>query len=404
MSATYSTSQGVTYAEKLGDLQSVLNILPDNTQKLIQPRDVRDSIYTTWENIAFKPTKVVGSDLEYIGIDRKDLKSKVFFGKRNLGDIDIMTDTLLREDGVDYYFYNNKYDQDPNRNTKIVFLAGTTSFYYEGGLSAPFLESKVVQTAFDDNYLNFDIRNTSYIWDGFDRIGGDINIYSDKGHVTLNGIVLPKLGENNISSNNGKYLKFLWDGSGAGYASWSSIDSMNTSEIISTGTISITGDPVIINGLNVNFSETVGVPTAVGGIAAGSTFDNVPVTEVLRRLLYPYLEPSITTNFEYRFVESGNLTSLSLQKLFYTIQRPSTYSIISFSPSPPDLTPASPLLINPIAISQRSRQPNEPQRDEARDVSCSDSWVLRGEWTGQPRQRRSPGHGTVNVTECLKDG
>jgi hypothetical protein len=56
--STYSISQGVTYAETFPNFQSVLNVLPDNTQKLIAPRDVRDSFFTAWENIIFKKTNV----------------------------------------------------------------------------------------------------------------------------------------------------------------------------------------------------------------------------------------------------------------------------------------------------------------------------------------------------------
>ena len=73
--ATYSTGTPPTNATKLQDFNSVLNILPDNTSKLIAPKDVRDAVFTTWENIAFKPTTAGGS--EYIGIDQTTLQEKI---------------------------------------------------------------------------------------------------------------------------------------------------------------------------------------------------------------------------------------------------------------------------------------------------------------------------------------
>ena len=107
MPTTYSISQGVTYAELLPNFQSVLNVLPDNTQKLIAPRDVRDSFFTTWESIVFKKTKLSSSGNEYIGIDDINLTQKVYFGKKLVGGVEVLNDDLLSND-TDFYFYNNK--------------------------------------------------------------------------------------------------------------------------------------------------------------------------------------------------------------------------------------------------------------------------------------------------------
>jgi hypothetical protein len=61
-------SQAPTETNQLGDIIDVLNILPDNTTKLISPKDVRDAVYTLWENTMFKPTSFSGSNVDYIGI------------------------------------------------------------------------------------------------------------------------------------------------------------------------------------------------------------------------------------------------------------------------------------------------------------------------------------------------
>ena len=37
-----------TETNELPDIVDILNILPDNTTKLISPKDVRDAVYTLW--------------------------------------------------------------------------------------------------------------------------------------------------------------------------------------------------------------------------------------------------------------------------------------------------------------------------------------------------------------------
>jgi hypothetical protein len=333
--STYSTGQPPVDALKLQNFQAVLNLLPDNTQKLIAPKDVRDGLYTTWENIAFKPTKVADSDVEYIGIDQPLLKSKVYFGKKSVGGKEVMDDLLLNELDYDYYFFGTRAEPTTEHNTRIGFLAGTGSLYIEDTLAIPYIEAKQVTHYDFQKYINFEIRNRSYIFDGTDRVGGDISILSDRGRINLNGVVLPKLGDNLQPTNNDKYLKFLWDPQGNyGVATWSSLDQANITDIVSTGTVSITGSPILINGENILFTDTTEVPVTIGGIVAGSTFQNRPVTEVLRQLLYPYIAPTMSTSFDNAFIELGDTQTANNQKLNFTIRRAATYSINNFFMTP----------------------------------------------------------------------
>ena len=46
--------------------------------------------------------------------------------------------------------------------------------------------------------------------------------------------------------------------------------------------------------VDVNYTNTERVPTTIGGIAAGTTFDKVPIQDVITMLLYPYQKPAIT--------------------------------------------------------------------------------------------------------------
>jgi len=85
------------------------------------------------------------------------------------------------------------------------------------------------------------------------------------------------------------------------------------------------GDPIIFDGsedktINVpsvnDFTYTNSTPTvnAIGGIDADSTFDNVPITEVLDMLLYPYIAPtlsSITLSDAAGTFEHGTVKTIS---------------------------------------------------------------------------------------------
>lgn len=353
---TYSTGFPPVDALKLQNLQAVLNLLPDNTQKLIAPKDVRDSLFTVWENIAFKPTKVSTSEVEYIGIDQPLLKSKIYFGKRNVGGRDIMNDKLLKEAEYDYYIYGTRPEPALEHNTRIGFLAGTNSLYMSDGvndiLAIPYLEARQVSNVDGQKYINFEVRNQSYIFDGVSKVGGDINILSDEGKISLNGVVIPTKLENSRSDNNDKYLKFVWDAQGQrGVATWSTIGQTNIDKISSTGTVSITGSPILINGQDILFSDSEPVPSTVGGVVEGTTFTTpTPVTDILRQILYPYIKPIVTKmSFTNPFIENGDNATANNQTCNYEIKRLGTYSITSFFLTPSSLRPGS-TLISPNSI------------------------------------------------------
>jgi hypothetical protein len=51
------------------DFTSVLDVLQDNINKEINPKDIRDAILTSWSSSAFKQTTASQSTISYIGID-----------------------------------------------------------------------------------------------------------------------------------------------------------------------------------------------------------------------------------------------------------------------------------------------------------------------------------------------
>ena len=317
MPATYSINVGTEYeSTRLPDLISVLKNIPNNTEKLISPKDVRDAFLSTWANSTFKITKnQLGT--EYIGIDSgnpvdRDVKQKILLGKRSFSGGDVMNANLLNDRYSDIYFYNTKDDNSSSVNsTRISILAGTYSNLF---LNAPFIESKSIT----DQIYEFNFRNPS---------GGSINIKSETGRVSINGIVFPGVSQSNSSSIDGKVLRYQGDFPNGGLF-WDDADvTLDTIGSINTPT-NIFGSQVLVNGYPLDFVNNTMVPQTVGGIKAGMSFSansfggkNWPLTEVVKSLLYPYVPPKINidlvnTSSGNNFAEFGFTQSLRLN---YTI-------------------------------------------------------------------------------------
>lgn len=328
MPSTYSISVGLpTEALRKQDITSVLLDLPDNTQKLISPKDVRDAFLSTWANAAFKQT--IGlSSIEYIGIDsgnpsNRDIKQKIFIGKRQYAGLDIMNSNLLSPDlDTDIYFYNTKPDNVTQSSTKIAILAGTNSSIY---LEAPYIESKLNSTG---SATDFNIVNPSVT-------SGTINILSNTGRVSINGIVFPTISETAASASNGRILKY----SGTypnGSLRWED-PTITISSIGVAGTPTyIFGSPSYVNGYELEFVDSSIVPQTIGGIDigmsfsafsfdTGSGFQNWPIVEVLRKLLYPYVEPSVSLQL------SSTVTGTNYAEIGTTTSVVFTYSVTKYS-------------------------------------------------------------------------
>lgn len=296
MPATYSINVGSQLeAYRKADILSVLKDIPDNTHKLISPKNIRDAFLSTWANSPFKQTKNLAG-IEYIGIDSgnpsdRDIKQKIFLGKRTYANLDIMSENLLSNERADIYIYNTKPDSYLTQSsTKIAILAGTDSSLHQ---TAPYIESRVENGV---NHLEF--RNPSL---GY----GPINLYSSTGRVSINGVLFPTVAETSANAGNGKILKY----SGTypnGYLKWSPITFDETNIGESSLPTNIYGSPVLLNGHSMEFVENSLLPLKVGGFPSGFSFSsnsyyspitathqNWPLSEVLREILYPYVAPDI---------------------------------------------------------------------------------------------------------------
>jgi hypothetical protein len=343
MPATYSVNIGTEYeASRLPDILSVLKNIPDNTHKLISPRDVRDAFLSTWANSAIKQTTTT-TGTEYIGIDsgnpaNRDIKQKIFLGKRQFGGSDILNNSLLTNPNNDIYIFNTKIDTATQSNTRIAILAGTTSSLYS---QAPYIESRSDGSKFDFEFRNPSINN------------GSINIYSSSGRVSINGIIFPSVSESSASASNGKVLRYYGTYPN-GSLRWDNTN-VNTATIGSPGSpLNIYGSTVSLNGYSLEFINNTIVPSKVGGIPIGTSFSsntfyngsgyqNWPIVEVLRNLLFPYVPPHITleainaTN-SISFAEVGTTASVDLKYKIAIYPRSnseyvSDYYIISNEPT-----------------------------------------------------------------------
>lgn len=340
---TYSTGTPPTDAVKLQDLNTVLSALPDNTSKLISPKDVRDAVYTLWENIMFKPTSNSGGT-EYIGIDKADFREKILVGKKTVGGNPVLNSTLLSgslNPQVDVFFYNTRTEPQSNYNTTVAFLAGTGSNFFGTNLTAPYLRSLVIGA---NSTIDFEIVNPSFYTIGATNYGGNISILSENGSLFLNGVRFPTLFDNSIGISQQDYvLKYKMIGA-IPTAVWEApVTASAITSLFSAGTVSITGSPVILNNLPIDFTYNTPTPVTIGGIPAGSTFSGVPVTEMIRKILYPYIAPEVTSNISPSLVEVGDSNiALNVLEFTFNVFRNATYSLntINYTPSP--VTPLVP--------------------------------------------------------------
>jgi hypothetical protein len=339
MPATYSINVGTAIeAYRKPDIISVLKDLPNNTHKLISPRNVRDAFFSVWASSPFKQTTNLAG-IEYIGIDsgnpsNRDIKQKILIGKRSYANLDIMSDSLLSNEAPDIYFYNTKPDSYLTQSvTKVAILAGTNSSLYG---TAPYIESRV-----DGLSNHFEIRNPSLN-------KGPISIFSATGRVAINGILFPTVAETATASGaaNGRILKY----SGSypnGYLKWSDITFDETNVGMAGLPTNIYGSPVRLNGYSLEFVDGSVVPLPVGGVPSGfsfssntfynptgATYQNWPLSEVLRKIIYPYVEPSVSIRAINNTAGQPSAIGTSYSKANATANVSLTYDITIYPRTP----------------------------------------------------------------------
>ena len=337
MPSTYSINLSTpTEAFRLATINDVLYELPDNEVKYINPHFIRDGVYSIWENSIFKQT-IGSASIEYVGIDRDDITNKIYFGKKQIIGSDVMDTTLLNSD-VDTFFFNNKSDANPSQqSTKISIIAGTSVSLYG---SAPYIRSRIATGLSSSQVIQLDIGNNS----------GNINLYSNSNRIYINNIAWPTIAETSASASNDKLL--VYDSS-TGILNWS-LNTFATSSVgTSSATSSIAGNPVLINGYNIELTDSRPIINSVGSVVTGKTFNSDSIVEVVREMLYSYIPPSCSLSVSPSLAEKGAGVSIQVGWTIYkktdTIVSAlfSSGNVIGFSTPAPISTPGSSIVSSP---------------------------------------------------------
>jgi hypothetical protein len=291
------------------NFDDILLTLQDNVEKLIDPKDIRNVLLSLWSSVPFKQTStasITSSTDRYIGLDAtdpsdRDIKKKLFIGKRSysgtysyINSHDIMTPQLLDSD-IDIFLFNTKPDTISNTTTRISILSGKNSRLYT---IAPFIQSQYVS-----------VTNGSLSIDFVSKVGNvnfNLNKYTT-GTFSLNNIQLPPRIESETPSGlENKTL--IWRGpTSSGRVYWEELTSPVLSTIgTSSEPLTIYGDPTNVNEYSLELNTSDYTPRSFGGIPMGTTFNNVAISEVLRRILYPYLGPLCTISTLRNYEELGS--------------------------------------------------------------------------------------------------
>lgn len=332
------------------NFDDILLLLKDNDTKLIDPKDLRDAILSIHSSIPFKQTSthsifLSSNSNSYIGLDAfdpsdRDIKRKIFIGKRSNsgtfsynGSYDIMNPTLLSND-IDIFFYNTKLDTLDNTITRISILAGKNNGLYS---ISPFIQSGIVSGATESLSLDFVTKvGQVNITNGYDYAAGTFSI---------NTLTWPSISYSSASASDSTTL--FWRGStSSGYLSWEQLTLPSMSTIgTSSQSLSILGTPVNVNGYSLELDDTRYMPISLGGIPMGTTFSNVPIVDVLRRILYPYLGPLCSISIDSKYSEVGfPVTPI----LTYTINKRTNVTL------PINLIQMNPGSLLPITTSEHS--------------------------------------------------
>lgn len=341
----YSTSSPLIIATESGTHSfaftnnSIYEDLKDNEDAYIIPKYIRDMIISTWDSTVFKETAASGSNIYYIGIDsgqaddltvkpNRDLEvNKIYLGKRSFtgtqsytASADIMTTSLLSSD-IDVYLHNTRRDVLSQQRTRIGLIAGTNVNIHK---IYPYLQSQVVSVPGGSQSLTMDLvavgGNIEILSQGRDIFG---NNTTTGGTVSVNDIVFPTIATSSLFSGGIDSHNLIYStASGYGELVWKRIEFPQRDYIGITGSqLNISGDPVMLNDMPLEFTDTRYSTAQIGDIQLGSRFDSMSIADVLRKIVYPYLPPICTLSLspgQNQYLEVGTYPNISLS---YTITK-----------------------------------------------------------------------------------
>lgn len=302
---TYSVNTGTETESNSYDLSDnvqfnqILDRLIDNDGGEINPIDIRDSVLSLWSNSVFKET--TNGVNHYIGIDTfnpddRDLKYKMMISKNSFYGNSVFNFGMYSSN-TDIYFYDTKNDSDINGETKISILSGNDSNLFN---TAPYLSSQYVS---DLNSLTFNIVNNN----------GEIFVKSNNNIVKINNINFPTL-SNNLTSGDLEDKVLKWDN---GNLIWGDISLEVGDTFGSTNDIINLQGEVFVNNYSLEFTDDRMIPTTIGSLVQGETFDSYSLSELLKRVIYSYQGPTgfleILPPYENGFIEVGTSPNVNIK-------------------------------------------------------------------------------------------
>ena len=283
MAYTFSEALSTSYySENKTTLTEVLQLLPDNTNKLITPRDVRDAVFSSWESSVFRYVNVSG--VEYIGLFRDEIKDKkILFGKKQISGTNVLNSSLLNSTTADIFFYNTKSDSNASQNFRAVFLAGTNSSLFG---SAPYLQATQVTSP---AFISLNLVNPA--------TQGTIGLQSgSSASVIINNLNFPSTSQvaAQIANPSASVSGDLFLAVRSGNIELLTYASSATNLGSPGSTTTIQGNTVTVNGYSLEYTNNTPMLISVGGLSAGSTFSEVPIQLMFDKILYPVLPPFAT--------------------------------------------------------------------------------------------------------------
>jgi len=315
MAYTFSEALSTSYySENKTTLTEVLQLLPDNTNKLITPRDVRDAVFSSWESSVFRYVNVSG--VEYIGLFRDEIKDKkILFGKKQISGTNVLNSSLLNSTTADIFFYNTKSDSNASQNFRAVFLAGTNSSLFG---SAPYLQATQVTSP---AFISLNLVNPA--------TQGTIGLQSgSSASVIINNLNFPSTSQvaAQIANPSASVSGDLFLAVRSGNIELLTYASSATNLGSPGSTTTIQGNTVTVNGYSLEYTNNTPMLISVGGLSAGSTFSEVPIQLMFDKILYPVLPPFATISITNRIRERIHNTPSDIVPINYTVTK-RTYPI-----------------------------------------------------------------------------
>lgn len=121
---------------------------------------------------------------------------------------------------------------------------------------------------------------------------------------------------------------------GNGVDVWTDLDYSSSEEIVVDAILNATSENPVQNKVvneAVHYTNDTPTITAIGGVASGSTFNNVPITEMLTKILYPYTKPTISISVTPNggVYEKGTSVSVTALKVTATKKSSDIASVVA---------------------------------------------------------------------------